>query len=90
MIVICSGGLDVALAMAGETYSLKCSKVIKVNLIGNLGYMTSSKDIILEVLRKCTVKGGVGKVFMNGEKLIIDLGGNSTTQEFTEEIIKYL
>lgn len=66
MIAIGAGGLDVALAMAGEAYSLKCPKVIKVNLIGNLGYMTSSKDIILEVLRKCTVKGGVGKVFEYG------------------------
>ncbi len=66
MIAIGAGGLDVALAMAGGAYSLKCPKVIKVNLIGSLGYMTSSKDIILEVLRKCTVKGGVGKVFEYG------------------------
>ncbi|WP_297136623.1 aconitate hydratase [Terrisporobacter sp.] len=63
MIAIGAGGLDVALAMAGNTYSLKCPKVVKVNLTGKLGYMTSSKDIILEILRKCSVKGGVGKVF---------------------------
>lgn len=63
MIAIGAGGLDVALAMAGNAYSIKAPKVVKVNLIGKLPYMTSSKDIILEVLRKCTVKGGVGKVF---------------------------
>lgn len=63
MIAIGAGGLDVALAMAGNAYSIKVPKVVKVNLIGKLPYMTSSKDIILEVLRKCTVKGGVGKVF---------------------------
>lgn len=63
MIAIGAGGLDVALAMAGNAYSIKAPKVVKVNIIGKLPYMTSSKDIILEVLRKCTVKGGVGKVF---------------------------
>ena len=63
MLAIGAGGLDVALAMAGNAYSIKAPKVVKVNLTGKLPYMTSSKDIILEVLRKCTVKGGVGKVF---------------------------
>ena len=63
MLAIGAGGLDVALAMAGKAYSIKAPKVVKVNLTGKLPYMTSSKDIILEVLRKCTVKGGVGKVF---------------------------
>ena len=63
MIAIGAGGLDVALAMAGKAYSMKAPKVVKVNLVGKLPYMTSSKDIILEVLRQCTVKGGVGKVF---------------------------
>ena len=63
MLAIGAGGLDVALAMAGNAYSIKTPKVVKVNLTGKLPYMTSSKDIILEVLRKCTVKGGVGKVF---------------------------
>ncbi|WP_018591018.1 aconitate hydratase [Terrisporobacter glycolicus] len=63
MIAIGAGGLDVALAMAGNAYNIKAPKVVKVNLIGRLPYMTSSKDIILEVLRQCSVKGGVGKVF---------------------------
>lgn len=63
MIAIGAGGLDVSLAMAGNAYNIKAPKVVKVNLIGRLPYMTSSKDIILEVLRQCSVKGGVGKVF---------------------------
>lgn len=63
MIAIGAGGLDVALAMAGGTYYINTPKVCKVNLIGKLNNMVSSKDIILEVLRKVSVKGGVGKVF---------------------------
>ena len=66
MIAIGAGGLDVALAMAGNAYSIKAPRVVKVNLKGKLPYMVSSKDIILEVLRKCSVKGGVGKVFEYG------------------------
>ena len=66
MIAIGAGGLDVSLAMAGNAYNIKAPKVVKVNLIGRLPYMTSSKDIILEVLRQCSVKGGVGKVFEYG------------------------
>ncbi|HSQ90460.1 aconitate hydratase [Romboutsia sp.] len=63
MIAIGAGGLDVALAMAGGAYYINKPKVCKVNLIGKLNNMVSSKDIILEVLRKVSVKGGVGKVF---------------------------
>ena len=66
MLAIGAGGLDVALAMAGSPYSIKVPKVTKVNLIGKLNYMVSSKDIILEVLRICSVKGGVGRVFEYG------------------------
>lgn len=66
MIAIGAGGLDVSLAMAGNAYNIKAPKVVKVNLIGRLPYMTSSKDITLEVLRQCSVKGGVGKVFEYG------------------------
>ncbi|NJB05658.1 aconitate hydratase, partial [Clostridioides difficile] len=58
--------LDVALAMAGGAYYIKAPKVCKVNLVGKLNNMVSSKDIILEVLRKQTVKGGVGKVYEYG------------------------
>ena len=66
MMAIGAGGLDVALAMAGGAYYIKAPKGCKVNLVGKLNNMVSSKDIILEVLRKQTVKGGVGKVYEYG------------------------
>lgn len=66
MMAIGAGGLDVALAMAGGAYYIKAPKVCKVNLVGKLNNMVSSKDIILEVLRKQTVKGGVGKFYEYG------------------------
>lgn len=70
MLSIGAGGLDVALAMAGGAYYINVPKVCKVNLIGKLNYMVASKDIILELLRKRTVKGGVGTVFeYSGEGL---------------------
>ena len=58
-----AGGLSVALAMAGEAYELPMPAVIKVRLEGALTGWASAKDVILELLRRCTVKGGVGKVF---------------------------
>lgn len=66
MLAIGAGGLDVALAMAGEAYYIKVPKVVKVNLNGKLSPMVSSKDIILEILKRETVKGGVGKVYEYG------------------------
>lgn len=63
MIAIGAGGLDVAVAMAGKPYNITAPKVCKVNLIGKLNKMVAAKDIILEVLRQVTVKGGVGKIF---------------------------
>lgn len=63
MIAIGAGGLDVAVAMAGGEYFIVCPEVVKVELTGKLRPGVSSKDIILEVLRQCTVKGGVNKVF---------------------------
>ncbi|GIM27503.1 aconitate hydratase [Clostridium polyendosporum] len=63
MIAIGAGGLDVALAMGGGAYYITAPKVCKVNLVGKLRSMVSAKDIILEVLRNQTVKGGVGKVY---------------------------
>ena len=70
MLAIGAGGLDVAVAMGGGEYFIPMPKVVKVNLIGELNPMVSAKDIILEVLRKLTVKGGVGKVFeYSGEGL---------------------
>ena len=62
MISIGAGGLDVALAMAGKPFYLNTPKVVGVKLTGKLRPWVSAKDIILEVLRNLTVKGGVGKV----------------------------
>ncbi len=62
MLAIGAGGLDVAVAMGGGPYYLAMPKVCKVNLKGRLKPWVSAKDIILEVLRLLTVKGGVGKV----------------------------
>ncbi|MFX0033442.1 MAG: aconitate hydratase [Candidatus Hodarchaeota archaeon] len=62
MIAIGAGGLDVAAAMAGEPFSLKMPKIVKVYLTGKLSDFVSAKDVILEVLRRIGVKGGVNKV----------------------------
>ena len=63
MIAIGAGGLDVAKAMAGIPYRLTMPEVLEVRLTGQLQHGVSAKDIILELLRRLTVKGGVGKVF---------------------------
>jgi len=62
MLAIGAGGLDVAVAMGGGAYYLMMPKVLRVNLTGKLNEWVAAKDIILEVLRKLSVKGGVGKV----------------------------
>jgi len=62
MLAIGAGGLNVALAMAGEPFYLIMPKVVRVELKGKLKNGVAAKDIILEVLRRLTVKGGVGKV----------------------------
>lgn len=58
-----AGGLSVALAMAGEPYYIPMPKVVRVFLTGALTGWASAKDVILELLRRRTVKGGVGCVF---------------------------
>ena len=63
MLAIGAGGLDVAVAMAGGAYHINAPKVCRVNLHGKLQRMVAAKDIILEVLRQVTVKGGVGRIF---------------------------
>jgi len=60
MLAFGAGGLDVAVAMGGGAYRINMPGVIKVNLTGKLPYMVSAKDVILEVLRILSVKGGVG------------------------------
>lgn len=62
MIAIGAGGLDVAVAMGGGAYYITCPKVVKVELTGKLSPWVAAKDVILEVLRIMSVKGGVGKV----------------------------
>lgn len=62
MLAIGAGGLDVAVAMGGGAYYLTMPKMVQVELIGQLRPWVSAKDIILEVLRLMTVKGGVGKI----------------------------
>ena len=62
MIAMGAGGLDVAVAMGGGTYYITCPKVVKVELTGKLSPWVAAKDVILEVLRRMSVKGGVGKV----------------------------
>ena len=62
MIGIGAGGLDVAVAMAGGLFYLSFPEVIKVELTGELPSWVSAKDVILELLRRLTVKGGVGKI----------------------------
>ncbi|WP_195604495.1 aconitate hydratase [Clostridium tyrobutyricum] len=63
MLAIGAGGLDVAVAMGGGEYYINMPKIVKVNLTGKLGPWVTAKDIILEMLRRLTVKGGVGKIF---------------------------
>ena len=63
MLAMGAGGLDVALAMGGQPFHVKMPKVVNVRLYGRLKPYVASKDVILELLRRFSVKGGVGKVF---------------------------
>ncbi|HRZ88012.1 MAG TPA: aconitase family protein, partial [Spirochaetia bacterium] len=62
MLAMGAGGLDVALAMAGVPFSIPDPKVLNVELRGRLSPWVGAKDIILELLRRLSVKGGVGKI----------------------------
>jgi aconitate hydratase len=62
MIAIGAGGLDVAAAMAGEPFYLSMPSIMGVKLTGKLSPFVSAKDVILAVLRKLSVKGGVNKI----------------------------
>lgn len=68
MFAVGVGGLDVALAMAGEPFYLTCPKVIKIELNGKLPPWVSAKDVILKILQLFTTKGNVGSVFEYGGK----------------------
>ncbi len=62
MLAIGAGGLDVAVAMGGGPYYITMPKMVRVTLKNKLAPWTTAKDIILEVLRIMSVKGGVGKI----------------------------
>jgi aconitate hydratase len=66
MLAFGAGGLDVAVAMGGGAYYINMPKMVKVNLTGKLRDWVSAKDVILEVLRIMSVKGGVGKIIEYG------------------------
>ena len=62
MLAIGAGGLDVAMAMAGEPFHVEMPKIWGVKLIGKLPDWVSAKDVILEMLRRHNVDGGIGKI----------------------------
>ncbi len=62
MLAIGAGGMDVALAMAGQPFHLRMPHVVGIHLTGALPEWVSAKDVILELLRRLSVKGGIGKV----------------------------
>ncbi len=62
MLAMGAGGMDVAVAMGGGTYYITCPKIVKAELTGKLQPWVSAKDVILEMLRRLSVKGGVGKI----------------------------
>ncbi len=62
MIAIGAGGLDVAVAMGGGAYYITYPKIVNVELVGRLSPWVAAKDVILELLRRISVKGGVGKI----------------------------
>lgn len=62
MLAMGAGGLDVAVAMGGGTYYIPMPKMVRINLTGKLSPWVAAKDIILEVLRIMSVKGGLGKI----------------------------
>lgn len=66
MLAMGAGGLDVAVAMGGGAYYITMPKMVRVNLTGKLQPWVSAKDVILEVLRIMSVKGGVGKIVEYG------------------------
>ena len=63
MLAFGAGGLDVAVAMGGGEYRIPCPKIVGVRLTGSLPAWVGAKDIILHLLSRLTVKGGVGKIF---------------------------
>lgn len=105
MLAIGAGGLDVAVAMGGGPYYLTMPKIVGVRLTGSLQPWVSGKDIILEMLRRLTVKGGTGKIFeyfgpgveslSAAERFTVtnmgaELGATTSIFPSDEEVRKYL
>jgi len=105
MLAVGAGGLDVAMAMAGEPYRLGMPEVVLVRLVGRLGPWVAGKDVILELLRRLSVKGGVGKVFEFGgdglehldvyqrapiANMIAELGATAAVFPSDEQTYKFL
>jgi len=105
MIALGAGGLDVAVAMGGEPYHLKMPEIVSVRLKGKLPPWVASKDIVLELLRRLTVRGGVGKVFEFGgpgvrtlsvperatiANLAVELGATTTLFPSDERTLEFL
>jgi aconitate hydratase len=105
MLAIGTGGLDVAAAIAGQPYFVKMPKVMGVKLTGKLPDWVSAKDVVLEMLRRHDVKGGVGKIieyYGNGLKELsamdrhvianmgAELGATTTVFPSDEETKRFL
>ncbi len=73
MLAMGAGGMDVAVAMGGGPYYIPMPRMVKVKLTGRLRPWVSAKDIILEVLRRLTVRGGVGRIVEYGGEGILGL-----------------
>jgi len=73
MLAIGAGGLDVAVAMGGGPFYLNMPQIVNIRLTGSLPAWVAAKDVILEVLRRLTVKGGVGKILEYGGSGVLAL-----------------
>ncbi|HID08422.1 MAG TPA: aconitate hydratase [Armatimonadetes bacterium] len=73
MLAIGAGGLDVAVAMAGKPFYFTMPQIVLVKMMGRLPAWVSAKDVILELLRKLSVKGGIGKIFEYGGNGVMNL-----------------
>lgn len=73
MLAMGAGGFDVACAMAGFSYAINMPKIVRVNLVGALRPWVSAKDVILKILQKLGVKGGVGKLIEYGGAGVLNL-----------------
>ena len=83
-----AGGAEVAAAMAGEPFYVTMPKVVKVNLVGEFPPWVSAKDVILELLRRLTVKGGINKVmeYVGPAAATMSVYERSTICNMTQEL----